>query len=264
MYDNMELYWILKEENRNKALDHIQDMNKKYYKQIQESVNSSVIYYEDFLFDNSRIISDTFSTFIQVVAEDSVTSILTKSEGKTAVLNFASFKNPGGKYIEGSMAQEECLCSESILYNVLSNFQDSYYTPNSRGSKNRCLYFNRCIYSPNIIFERNSNIVACNVITCAAPNYRAGSKYCNVSVKDNIKALTERIKFVLNIAKYNNIETLILGAYGCGVSGQEPGIVSNIFKHYLETEFKNIFKNVYFSIPDVSSNNYKTFLKNFN
>ena len=35
---------------------------------------------------------------------------------RLAALNFASFKNPGGMYMEGSSAQEESLCHYSILY----------------------------------------------------------------------------------------------------------------------------------------------------
>lgn len=64
-------------------------------------------------------------------------------EGKTCVLNFASFKNPGGGFLKGTVAQEEYLCQNSTLYNVLSRFT-SYY------EKNR-LSTNDALYSPGIV-----------------------------------------------------------------------------------------------------------------
>lgn len=70
-------------------------------------------------------------------------------EGKTCVLNFASFKNPGGGFLKGTIAQEEYLCQNSTLYNVLSQFT-SYYEKN-RLNTNDALYWNRAIYSPGIV-----------------------------------------------------------------------------------------------------------------
>ena len=43
---------------------------------------------------------------------------------KIAVLNFASYQNPGGKFLEGSSAQEESLCHASTLYECLSVQKD--------------------------------------------------------------------------------------------------------------------------------------------
>ena len=61
-----------------------------------------------------------------IVAEDSVEAIMNYSQGKTAVLNFASYKEPGGGFMAGSQAQEESFCHESFLYNVLRQFQYYY------------------------------------------------------------------------------------------------------------------------------------------
>ena len=61
---------------------------------------------------------------------DTVTALLDVSKenpGKVAILNFASYKNPGGGYLKGSFAQEEALCSESTLYPVLAKFEHTYY-----------------------------------------------------------------------------------------------------------------------------------------
>lgn len=169
-----------------------------------------------------------------------------------AVLNFASYKHPGGMFMEGSIAQEEALCHESFLYNVLSECP-SYYDYNKR-YLNRALYKNRALYSPDIIFERDNTSVYCNVITCAAPNKAAAQKYQNVSDEENAKVLRSRINFILKIAADNKTDTLILGAFGSGVFGQSAKEVASIFKDLLENKFSNAFDKIVFAVPSGNGN----------
>lgn len=174
-----------------------------------------------------------------------------------AALNFASYKNPGGKFLEGSRAQEECLCHESFLYNVLRRFHE-YYGWNAQ-HLNKALYENRALYTPGIyFFSQDGNggdgkaFCSSSIITCAAPNKSAAQKYCNVSDEENRAVLEDRIRFVLDIAEYRRIDTLILGAYGCGVFGQDPGEVASIFKKQLFLDSQNPrygFRKVIFPIP---------------
>ena len=180
----------------------------------------------------------------------------------SAVLNFSAYKNPGGMFINGSKAQEECLCHESFLYNVLKEFQLEFYDWNSR-HKNKALYLNRGLFSKGVWFFRGDSHVECCVITCAAPNKSAAQKYQNVSEKENIEVLQSRIKFVLDMAKVNNVDTLILGAYGCGVFGQSPTEVAEIFRECLNTSHKNCFSKVIFAIPKGRDNNLQAFEKVF-
>lgn len=252
--------WKNKEENRSNAIRHIKEMYDKYNDFIKKSISSTKYYLEDYLFNN--VIPFYDYTKIDVVDEDSVSAIYNHYNGKTCVLNFASFKNAGGRYIEGAMAQEEALCSESTLYNVLNAFDTSYYKYNRDNDKNRCMYYNRALYSKDIIFDRNNQPIKCDVITCASPNYKTGARFCNLGFNENIEALTSRVDFVLNIAFENKVETLILGAYGCGVFGQDAKIVSTIFKNLLQTKYKNCFKEVYFAIPK-GNNNYERFYNTF-
>ena len=180
---------------------------------------------------------------------------------KIAALNFASYKNPGGMFLDGSRAQEECLCHESFLYNVLKR-QTDYYAWN-RMRLNKALYKDRALYTPDVRFFKKGNIkadpdgVLCDVITCAAPNKSAAQKYTGVSDAENSAALKDRIHFLLQVATLNEAEVLILGAYGCGVFGQDPKEVAAIFKDELE---KFAFKEAVFAIiKSDRDNNYEAF-----
>ena len=84
-----------------------------------------------------------------------------------------------------------------------------------------------------------------------------------ISDKENTEVLQSRIKFVLDMAKVNNVDTLILGAYGCGVFGQNPTEVAEIFKECLNTSHKNCFSKVIFAIPKGRDNNLQAFEKAF-
>ena len=251
---DISYYWKNKKGRAELAGIHTKEMEKDFHTEIQEAVKNSTIYSEDSEFVSTNITAPERAMAAGLVAEDSVAAIMDSAHGKTAVLNFASYKEPGGGFMAGSRAQEESLCHESFLYNVLRQFQ--YYYDWNNQHKNLGLYLNRAIYTPNVRFERDGQVEYCDVITCAAPNYSVGKKYGNVDSATNSKYLDSRIKFVLNIAAGQGVDTLILGAFGCGVFSQDATEVMEIFKKYLSTEFK-CFDKVIFSIPnDVHSENY--------
>ena len=78
---------------------------------------------------------------LDVVNIDSVSAIFRYAEAgkKTVVLNLANYKKAGGMFIQGSRSkEEEYLCHDSYLYNVLTAFPE-YYDWN-RQHTNRSLY----------------------------------------------------------------------------------------------------------------------------
>lgn len=249
-------YWNDKEKRAEQAKRHTKMMEEQYSNEINKSARDTMYYLPEFEC-NKRTSKRT--TGITIDDIDSVSAVFRYSEtgSKLAVLNFSSYKNPGGMFLNGSKAQEECLCHESFLYNVLSRKQDFYEWNNKH--KNRALYMNRALYSPNIMFFKNGERVSCDVITCAAPNKSTAQKYQNVSNEENTKVLRLRIKFVLDIAKDNGVDVLILGAYGCGVFGQDAKEVAGIFKEYLETTHANCFERVIFAIPSGRIGNLEEF-----
>jgi len=250
-----------------KAVLHTQKCKELYGKEIAYSIeNSDIADYTDEI-QNTQIIGNV-STNIQLVAKDTVSALFENVENtensKTALLNFASYKNAGGGFLGGAVAQEEALCAESFLYNVLSSekIMSAHYEPN-RKKLNNGTYGNNHIYSPNIRFFRGEQTVVSDVITCAAPNRSMAIRYNQSLFPELDRAMQERIDTVLYSAYRHSVKNLILGAYGCGVFRNDPVFVAETFRNYLENKYRNVFENVIFAVPDTKSKNYTAFSKVF-
>lgn len=240
-----------------RAQQHAQNMDMTFKNAILNCAKQSKIYRNSISFD---LPAQSYTKRNLIVLEpETTTEAIFRYVGqgkKVAALNFASYKEPGGKFLEGSTAQEESLCHTSFLYNVLREHQD-YYDEN-RKNLNRGLYTNAAIYSPDVGFTKDSgfNWASADIITCAAPNWGTAEKN-GVNHDENLLALTSRCLFILDIALANKVDTLILGAYGCGVFKQNPVEVCNTFLELLD-RFGKAFDTVVFAIP-AGGNNYSTF-----
>ena len=251
-------YWSRKEQLSKKAKAHAEYMEEVYAQDIATCVAESEIYDENVDWISNRVDATEIS-LIEMTSVEAVKKFTPRHtpDHCTCVLNFASHKNPGGKFLEGSSAQEESLCHDSILYNVLSRMP-TYYNVN-KAFLNRSLYSNRAVYSPRVLFPIDGSEWRADVLTCAAPNKTAAQKYCRVSDEENTRWLRSRIDFVLGVAAKHHPDVLILGAYGCGVFGQNPIEVATIFQELLSTKHHNQFAKVVFAIPDKNGENYKAF-----
>lgn len=245
------------EEMARQASKHTTDMMLKYTPEIMKCVKETTVYPID-----KPVPTDTVRyspTKFELVNIDSVSAIFefARANKRTTVLNFASYKEAGGLFLKGSTAQEEALCHESFLFNVLRNFENNYYAIN-RTQLNRGLYKNTALYSPDVMFFRNERYVPCDVITCAAPNRNVSMKYTNVPLITNNEVLYSRIKYIKDIALDQNVDTLILGAYGCGVFKQNPLTVAS----YIKEIFANSGLHIVLAIPG-ENYNYKAFKEIF-
>ena len=256
------------------AQEHNKKILEKYPSQIIKcSVNTKTFFDDetnDFNDDKEINVTDVYKNYVEPIQNkialldmDTVSAIIEmnkqrKNNERICALNFASYKHPGGGFLHGLMAQEEALCHESILYNILKSFS-SYYNWNSWHLNNN-LYINRALFTPDVLFFREDKLYYCDVITCAAPNKRAAKQYKGMGDEDNSKALKSRCRFILDVAEAREIDVLILGAFGCGVFEQDPKEVIDIFLELL----KNYrFKEVIFAVPSKingkSSENYNIF-----
>lgn len=214
----------------------------------------SVISENRFTVHNSKLI---------LVNTDSVSAVFDfyNLSHKIAVLNFASFTHPGGKFYEGSRAQEEALCHESTLYPVLRAHPE-YYEHN-KDYKNNFMYDDRLLYTKDIIFIKD-RIVKADVITCAAPNMNANSKYGRVKVNSDSLYFTllSRAMFIIKTALNNEADTMILGAWGCGVFMCPPDLVCQAFIEAIKCVRGAKDMNFIFAVPR-DKKNYPVFKEIF-
>lgn len=177
-------------------------------------------------------------------------------QAKAGILNFASAKNPGGGFLGGASAQEESLARSSSLYAALSKDQAMYAYNRSRST---LLYSDYLIYSPEVVywFDDEGNylpqLLVADVITSPAPNRGA---ILQNNWNDELAllpgVLKQRSMQVLSIAYRNGCDTLILGAWGCGVFRNEPAEVAACFDKVIRTHFKSAFRRIIFAVYDRS------------
>ena len=199
---------------------------------------------------------------------------------KIAILNFANWTDKGGGVTRGAVAQEEAICRCSTLYKnlIADNVSKFYESHNSKDNNNNCIYNDDIIYSPKVLILKddtdsgniltldlnydNNNQNFVSVITCAAPYNYNGKIFTD---EDIHKIHLSRGKRILDIALNNDIDIIILGAFGCGAFKNNPIAVSKAYKEILINQnYQKYFEKVVFAIPDKNHPNYKTFFATFN
>lgn len=228
--------------------------------QTEKMIKNSKIYVEEFWKD--KIKKNNTHTECEVIVEKNTSFAAAKkylSFGKTAVLNFANPLTPGGGVRYGAMAQEECLCRSSNLYEALSDkVTEEYY--NYHRKIDSIYSSDRLIYSPGVtVFKDDAQIPKLmpknewfnvDVITCAAPY----NKYIDMSSEpSDLKFLKEkfkcRIKNIFEAALDNQIEVIILGAFGCGAFNNPPELVAAAFHEVIDdNQYKKYFLKIVFAI----------------
>lgn len=187
---------------------------------------------------------------------------------RVGVLNFASGKNPGGGFLHGAEAQEETIARSSALYwSLTADHCKPYYETNRISRDPR--YTDAMIWSPDCpVFRDDDGFLigdpyVVDIITCAAPNYNdtvQSSKGRERLLRNEMNSLLQiRALKVLQLFAHYDVPVLVLGAWGCGVFGNDPWVVAKIFRHLLTTVFKDRFEKVVFAIPE--GHNHEVFMR---
>ncbi|WP_433790475.1 TIGR02452 family protein [Actinoplanes sp. CA-252034] len=171
---------------------------------------------------------------VEVTAESSLDAarrVATERDG-VACLNFASARNPGGGFLNGAQAQEESIARASAIYPSLRAAGDFYaFHRADRG----LLYTDRVIWSPGVPVFRDdrgrflARPYHVSFLTAAAPNRAMIARDQPGLLPEVPGALARRADRVLRVAAAHGCRELVLGAWGCGVFGNDPAQVAAVF-----------------------------------
>ncbi|WP_165073241.1 TIGR02452 family protein [Paludisphaera rhizosphaerae] len=195
---------------------------------------------------------------IEVVNETTLAGIarlLNSAGGPVAALNFASAKNPGGGFLNGSQAQEESLARSSALF---ASQQRAFVFYERHRASSSLLYSDSIILSPDCpIFRDDDGALldeprSAAFITCAAPNAGAIATNRPQEHSEIPETLARRAERVLALAASRGYRQIVLGAWGCGVFRNEPALVASIFARLLNGPWSGRFDHVAFSVLDDS------------
>lgn len=242
---------------------------------LRQSVSSSIqntkVYYED---DYPQFLRDEKETTIAVTKERTYEAAqrLKKEypSKKIAVMNFANAFHPGGGVKTGASAQEECMCRCSTLLPCLETkeLRNSFYKHHHALSTQKAS--DSLIYTPNVtVFKtdtafpekmKKEDWYDTDVVTIAAPNLNG----MDLSDEELYEIHLKRITHLLHVSAFEDVDVLILGAFGCGAFRNDPYIVSEAFHDAID-QFPKVFEHICFAVycSPRDEENYKAFMKMF-
>lgn len=189
-----------------------------------------------------------------------------------AILNLADAYHACGMYNGGSNAQEESLCRASTLSLTLYQYFTRSWAAKAgvpyreKSAYPMDMHFGG-IYSPGLLvfrhgsgygYELREEPFKTAVISVAALNFRDGHKTNNIEgnmspdggfTPQGESIMIDKIRTIYRIALSNGHDSVVLGAFGCGVFRLRPELVSDLFRKVLEEpEFKGKFRAVVFAM----------------
>lgn len=212
---------------------------------------------------------NSFQTRYEVTNEttlNAVRRLAGEGEDNVMCLNFASAKNPGGGFLGGALAQEECIARATGLYPCLLQANAYYEYHRKLGT---CLYSDHMIYSPQvpIIKTEGGNVldevVCTTIITSPAVNAGVVKRNEEGNADKIIPVMRKRIEKLLALCLHHQHTTLVLGAWGCGVFRNDPEEIAELFRESLTGNFANQFKRIVFAVKTDKERIIEPFRKRF-
>ena len=186
-------------------------------------------------------------------------------------MNLADAYHACGMYNSGSGAQEESLCRASTLSLTLYQYYNKMWAGKAGvplrpvSAYPMDIHFGG-IYSPGVtVFRDNQDTgfslreepYQTSIISLAALNFRSGHKTNNLDycaddggfTPEGEQVMHDKIRTIYRIALLNGHDSLVLGAFGCGVFQLKPELVAKYFKQVLdEDEFRGKFHTIVFAM----------------
>ncbi|MCR4662043.1 MAG: TIGR02452 family protein [Clostridia bacterium] len=247
-------------------------------------INNTKIYKDCFVVESSN----NYDTVFDCINKDcvDVANELQNDGFNPAILNLASRTSPCGGYHMGAHAQEETLAQSSTLSQSLYQFGNPKYKHiraayESYAEKTNVIKPDGYpldinyggIYSPGVTVFRNNidknyslreepfkvSIITVASLAYREENFSTKNELCYFTVdgslnNEGLEIEKNKIRTIFRIGLFNNHDSLVLGAFGCGAYHLKPDEVSQLFYDVLnENEFKGKFKKIVFSILEKST-----------
>jgi uncharacterized protein (TIGR02452 family) len=189
-----------------------------------------------------------------------VQRLLAEGAARVAVLNYANGVTPGGAFLRLGRAQEEGLCRCSALYPCLA--QDAapvrFFYDDNRAARS-ALVRGHVLISPDVPFFRDEALAVLDapflatVLTAAAPDLGllGGEPHARFDKVPDV--FRRRTLYVLEAARRAGCDAVVLGPWGCGAFGNDPGVVADAFASALARHADG-FARVVFSLWGAEKN----------
>lgn len=233
-----------KEERARKAQEWVNTLNSSKYETLMNTAIESTVYVSDPSVNDVSL--GSYETNVKVYNKDVVTcthASITHDRERVCVLDFASYTNPGGGFLKGSMAQEEALCHASGLYLCLESKHD-VYDKRKKWVKDG-LYRDDYIYVKACPFITSGKVDLADVMVIAAPN----TKRTKATQDEISKVLHRRMEIAFLEPYKHGCKNIVLGAFGCGVFGNDVKEVASIWSE-LQTTYNGLYKNIVYAVTD--------------
>jgi uncharacterized protein (TIGR02452 family) len=185
-------------------------------------------------------------------------------------LNFANGQTAGGGYKSGATAQEEDLCRQcptlySTLYNATKEGLYPFGPATCKDASHPAKYSD-VLYTSGLVVARGSmedgypfvDEVTVSMVAAAAPNIRFAKEISEAELIYN----TVQSIFVAPRLTEPEVNTLILGAWGCGAFGGDPKQIAELFVRALMSDsYGELYQEIHFAIPKLAPSdvNYDVF-----
>lgn len=204
---------------------------------------------------------DPIISFSTLSTGDAILAMSKNPQRRICALNFANGEQVGGGYKTGATAQEEDLCRRiPTLYTTLLNASKAGLYPfgpctlvsiASPGKYSDVLVTRGLVVARGSVEQgyallgRNEEATVA-LVTAAAPNINFAKEVSNPELMyKTIKAI-----FVAPRIEDSGLNTLILGAWGCGAFGGNPKEISELFARALKENLGRLYDEIHFAIPE--------------
>lgn len=230
----------------------------------QQMLADTKTYHEEFRVDDMPQFDKPTNIRIEEMDTlDAVHELMDKGM-RPVIHSFANGYYPCGLYEEGDKYLEESLCRVSTLSVTLNQFKgktNSVYPMdmNYGGIYSKVSVFRKGEEEGFELLEEPYDV---DIISVAALNLRSNRIHKHIVrnleyalhgedplTEEGKKIMFNKIRTIFRIAISNGHDSIVLGAWGCGVNKQRPKQLATMFKMVLdEIEFRRKFREVVFAI----------------